>query len=183
MGIALVMTQAHADSPRESTKHIAHDRATSSTNPMEQRANFQIPPQALGKAIVAFGEQVNLVIVGRSANLEKHQSQAISGNYVVRDALTHMLEGSGLHYEFLSPNGIILSKPPSTPPHEKAVKPIADSKNSRELEEIIITGHQPDTSFQNAPIAVTSISQHRLSEYGVADLSELTDFVPSIVVT
>ena len=50
------------------------------------------------------------------------------------------------------------------------------------LEEIVVTARRRSESLQDVPIAVTAITGDQLSLRGAADISELTQSVPSLTV-
>ena len=60
--------------------------------------DFNIPPQALGSAITAFGDQANYRLLLPSDLAEGRSTSGVSGRHTPEEALALMLAGTGLSY-------------------------------------------------------------------------------------
>jgi iron complex outermembrane receptor protein len=60
--------------------------------------DFNIPPQALGSAITAFGDQANYRLLLPSDLSEGRSTSGVSGRHTPEEALALMLAGTGLSY-------------------------------------------------------------------------------------
>jgi len=60
--------------------------------------DFNIPPQALGSAITAFGDQANYRLLLPSDLAEGRSTSGVSGRHTPQEALALMLAGTGLSY-------------------------------------------------------------------------------------
>jgi len=54
---------------------------------------------------------------------------------------------------------------------------------SRVVEEVIVTALRRESSLQDTPIAVTAIDQKALIENDISDVTDLSGFVPNLVVS
>ena len=180
--LAVTQSALAADETGLHSTNYVSSAVSERPNALARRVVFDIVAQDLAQAIVVFGEQADIVIVGRSANLARHQAPAVVGEYIVGDALTTLLASSGIDYDVLPPNGVVLSKPAPAPIHTNPIASDADD-SVRELEEITVIANRRDTRLQKTPIAVTSLDQYVLTENDVSELSELTEFVPSLIIS
>lgn len=72
----------------------------------EQTHRFDIPSQPLSDALLLLGDQARLSITAPSGEVNGRTSPAISGEMTVREALTRLLNGTGLRFEFVAPNAV-----------------------------------------------------------------------------
>jgi hypothetical protein len=68
---------------------------------------FDIKAQPLSEALMAFGAQTGAIVMASSELTTGKTSTRVTGQLTAQEALTRMLEGTGLKYE-TSPNGTIL---------------------------------------------------------------------------
>ncbi|WP_281555976.1 TonB-dependent receptor [Thalassomonas sp. RHCl1] len=59
----------------------------------------------------------------------------------------------------------------------------AETDQTREIEVIEVTAERRVGNLQTTPIAVTAMSQETLTEHSIVDVTDLTGFVPSLVVS
>ena len=64
-----------------------------------------------------------------------------------------------------------------------AAEEVDAEKKARELEVITVTAERKVTNLQETPIAVTAMSQENLSDQSITDVTDLTGFVPSLVIS
>ena len=51
------------------------------------------------------------------------------------------------------------------------------------LEEVIVTAERREASLQNTAVAVTAMTQEALTENDISDVTDLSGFVPNLVVS
>jgi iron complex outermembrane recepter protein len=101
----------------------------------ESRSRFAIPSQPLSSGLPALGEAAGISIAAPSTLVAGKRAQTVQGELTTRGALTQMLAGSGLRYEFVGPNAVrIVGERPQTAGAGEA--PAADAH----IEELIVTG-------------------------------------------
>ncbi|MDZ5648074.1 TonB-dependent receptor [Nitrospirillum sp. BR 11828] len=76
------------------------------------------------------------------------------------------------------------AQPASVPPAPAAAgaKGAVPAAETSQLEDIVVTAERREQSLQNAPIAVSALGGAALKDAGVADVSDLTRSVPSVVI-
>jgi iron complex outermembrane receptor protein len=109
-----------------------------------------IPAQPLAQALTAFGRQTGLQVLYVSGVVDQRRSHAVSAGLGAQDALTRMLEGTGLKFEHLTPRSIrILVEEVPLPRQPTAKLPPGD-----ELQEVIVTANRRDEDLQTVPMTI-----------------------------
>ncbi len=75
-------------------------------NAQQAQANFSIPEQSLQQALLAFGNQAGVSITMPDDSLLSRRSRAVQGVRSQSEALTALLAGTGLSFEFVAPNAV-----------------------------------------------------------------------------
>jgi len=103
-----------------------------------------IPAQPLAQALAAFGRQTGLQFVYVSGVVRDQKSHAVAAGLGGREALSRMLEGTGLKFEYLTSRSIRILVAEVAPPREPATKiPAGD-----ELQEVIVTANRREEDLQ-----------------------------------
>jgi outer membrane receptor protein involved in Fe transport len=134
----------------------------------------EIPAQPLGQALAALGQQTGLHVVYVSGVVRNQQSHAVSAGLDVDVALAHLLEGTGLRFEHLTPNSVrILAQAP----------PAAITRGlarSDEPFEVMITATRREESLQDVPITIQAITGNVLKELNVMTFDDLLKYTTNI---
>src|SRR6185437_11662216 len=69
---------------------------------------FDIPPQPLPSALLAYSSQSGVQITSSAEMLEGKQSPGVVGSFTARAALNELLKGTGLHYDIIDRNTIAI---------------------------------------------------------------------------
>ena len=107
-------------------------QATAATKPSETM-EFNIPRQALGSAITAFGDQANYRLLLPSEMAEGRSTNGVSGHHTPEEALTLMLAGTGLSYRMTEARTMTLEPVPATPlpPAPLSQEPLRSTPNTQ----------------------------------------------------
>jgi len=73
---------------------------------------FHIPAQPLASALQAFGERTGIQLLYESDSAAGLDSAAVEGDFTPSEALTVLLNGSGLKVRYSSPDAITIALPP-----------------------------------------------------------------------
>ena len=107
-----------------------------------------IPAQPLAQALAAFASQTGLQLVYVSEVVQNKKSRPAAAGLSAEQALTRMLRGTGLQFEYLTPHSIrILAAEPS--PRSTSTSPAND-----DLSEVIVTASRRDEHLLNVPITI-----------------------------
>lgn len=78
----------------------------------EATRRFDIPAQALGEAILAYGRQSGVQVTAGAELIAGRRSRAVSGELSASEALGRLLEGTGLTYRFVGAGAVTLEAAP-----------------------------------------------------------------------
>ena len=140
----------------------------------QPRLEFNIPSQPLDSGLVAFSLQADINIIGITANLQPHVIADLKGTLTRAEALTALLESTGLDYKIINDKAVSIFV---------ATLPAEDSDTDTLLQEIIVTAAGRATDLQKTPIAVTAFDQIKLDSDRISDLRGLTHLVPGLEMT
>ena len=101
----------------------------------EPTKHFHLPAQELTSALLEFGRQSGMQILygyDPSENVDAIRTGSVDGDFTVREALTRMLEGSGLQFRFTAANKIAVLRP--TPNQPGVVLPAQSQSSLAEFE-------------------------------------------------
>jgi iron complex outermembrane receptor protein len=83
---------------------IAAARAT----PEAAHFDFAIPTQPLATALIAFGKQANVQVLTAGSTIARYRSPGVTGHLSPAEALTALLQGTELDYEFSNPGTVVV---------------------------------------------------------------------------
>ena len=142
-----------------------------------------IAPQPLVKALTAFAQQTGLQLVYVSAVASEQWSKGARAGLSATDALTELLDGTGLTFSYLNPRAVRIAPLPAPPPSagpapsSPAARPAATSGTALHVIEVI--GHADKIQraaiayVQDVPASVEMISGPALV---AQNASQLVDY-------
>jgi iron complex outermembrane recepter protein len=140
-----------------------------------------IPPQPLRSALADWAQQTALQIIYLADVVQDQQSPGASAGLAARDALTQLLAGTGLRFEFITPRAARISAAPRAPPSNgtpaKATPPDRPATTS---EEVVVTGMRMRGEFQNVPVSVVVLKARDLEAAHIDDAVRLADLTPGV---
>src|SRR5260221_7317897 len=77
---------------------------------LEQQADFDIPAQPIPSALVLFSRQAGVQVVTATKDLEGIQGSEVRGRFSLRDAVTRLLEKTGLTYAIAGEGTVVVGK-------------------------------------------------------------------------
>jgi iron complex outermembrane recepter protein len=136
-----------------------------------------IPSQPLAQALAAFARQTDLHLVYVSGIVRNQKSHAVPAGLGARAALTRLLEGTGLRFEYLTANSVrILTTAP--PPETGTWIGTGD-----EPYEVVVTANRREENFQNVPITIQTITGDQLNQLSVTTFNDLLQHTPNVTYT
>jgi iron complex outermembrane receptor protein len=133
-----------------------------------------IPPQPLGQALAALARQTGLQLLYVSELVRNQTSHAVPAGLGANAALTAMLKGTGLRFEYLTANSVrILAAAPAPGVRIPA-------RSGDEPFEVIITASRREENFQDLPIAIQTMTGDQLSQLGVSTFDDLLQYTPNV---
>jgi iron complex outermembrane receptor protein len=140
----------------------------------EAALTTDIPAQPLARALEAFAEQTGLHLVYLSRVVRNQQSHAVGAGLRPQEALSQLLQGTGLRFEALTTHSVrILENSPLEP---------ARSSPGESLAEVIVTANRREENLQDVPISVQVLTNAALSRLNVTTFEDFASYLPGITV-
>jgi len=170
---------------------------------LEQRFDFDIPPQRLASALLAFSHQARIqVVVG--PEVTDQPTGGVSGNHTIREALTILLHASTLSYRVVNDTSITVgaggelgapapaggvtaprSQSRDDSPYatgsgaasrEEAIAPVGAAS----LNEIVVTAQKRSERLQEVPVPVTALDAVALVDNNLLRLEDYYADIPGL---
>ena len=141
--------------------------------PARAELTTDIPAQPLPQALAAFANQTGLQIVYVSEIVQDQKSRAVQAGLSAPQALSRLLQGTGLKFEYLTSRSVrILIASPS--------KPTTGSRTGEELEEIMVTADRREEPLQNVPISIQVLTNATLAKLDIRTFDDLVSYLPGV---
>src|SRR6202453_4361785 len=135
-----------------------------------------IPAQPLPQALEALGRQTGLQFVYVSGVVQDQRSHAVSAGLGANKALTRMLEGTGLKFEYLTPHNIRILAAVVVPLQEPTKKAPSDE----ELQEVIVTANRREQNLQNVPMTIQVLTGKTLAKLNATTFDDFVKSLPAV---
>ena len=133
-----------------------------------------IPEQPLEDALTAFASQTNLQLVYVSQVVRNRKSRAVAAGLNARKALSRMLAGTGLGFEYLTPESIRILV---TNRLLKTGK-VGDPQDAPD--EVIVTANRRTEALQDVPITVDVLTNATLAKLNVTTFDDFVKYLPGV---
>jgi outer membrane receptor protein involved in Fe transport len=150
---------------------------------------WNIPAEDAVAAVRDFGVQSGITVAAEYKKLQGKRVNAVVGSLSVDAALTRLLAGTGVQYNYDAGHRAIsfttaLPPPdlnvPQAPP-AKATRPTPQvSSDAYFLEEIVVTAQKREENLQDVPVSVQVIGGSILSLHDFNSFEELTQTTPGV---
>jgi|HubBroStandDraft_1064217.scaffolds.fasta_scaffold00086_48 iron complex outermembrane receptor protein len=135
-----------------------------------------IPAQPLAQALAAFARQTGLQLVYVSGVVRGQRSHAVSAGLGPNEALARVLEGTGLKFEYLTPQSIRIIAVVVGPPREAATK----SPAGEELQDVIVTANRREENQQNVPMTIQVLTGETLAKLNATTFDDFISYLPGV---
>jgi len=151
-----------------------------------------IASQPLAKALVEFAHQTGLQLLYESKLAARRQSHEVPAGLSATDALTQLLQGTGLNFQFLNSKTVRIYEPAAVAPAQSSPaevpKPRTEPQARRldTLDEILVMGTRRDEHLsdledvQMIPASVSVVSGASLEAENAVQLSDYAANVPGL---
>lgn len=176
----------------------------------QDRYNFNINERTIDSAINAVAQQSKSPAIFSFNEVLQLDAPQLKGNYTTEEALSYILEGTGLQANITADGVITIMTSQAQDTHweetntmttnkrllmsgaaaigavvapiqASAQTPAPDESTSRyALDDIVVTSRRVEESLQSAPIAVTAISGVELENRGALDVIDFADVAPNV---
>jgi iron complex outermembrane recepter protein len=142
-----------------------------------------IAPQPLAEALAAFASQTGLQLVYLSEIDAGQKSKGAPAGLAPSVALTRLLAGTGLQFEFLNSRSVRIFSPSDRPRPPVRAPPRAEygaDALPSTLDQVIVTATKREEVASEVPISMSVWTQEALEASGVKDLTELAALTPGM---
>ena len=115
--------------------------------------SFDIAPQPLSSALLAFAEQSGLEVLFDARVAQDQTSPGLRGSYTQEQALQRLLAGSGLSFRYVSANSVTLERPVAEP-----------QSGPLRLSDITVTARRTEEMIQDVPGSVVVLDSEELGK-------------------
>ena len=130
-----------------------------------------IPAQSLAKALEALARQTGLHLVYVSGVIRDKKSHTVAAGLSANEALTRLLEGTGLKFEYLTPHSIRVLAPAET--HGLTLA-------GEEIPEIIVSANRRNERLQNVPITIQVLTGDTLAKLNATTFDDFVSYLPGV---
>ena len=158
------------------------------TTQSEPQLSIAIAPQPLAGALAEFAHQTGLQVVYVSQIAAGHTSKGAQAGLSRHEALTKLLDGTGLRFEFLNARTVriyeLAAVAPS--PQSSTSKPAHEHSAARTsaefsaLEDIVVTATKREEFLRDVAVSATIFSGEAMSKAGVTNIAELAAMTPGV---
>ncbi len=135
-----------------------------------------IPAEPVAQALEGFARQTGLQLVYVSGVLRDQRSHAVSAGLGANEALTQILQGTGLKFEYLTPRSIRILAAVIGPPRETAPMTPAGG----ELQQVIVTANRREENLQNVPITIQVLTGETLAKLSAKTFDDFVSYLPAV---
>ena len=134
----------------------------------------EIPSRPLTEALATFARQTGLQVVYVSSAVGNRRSRSVAAGLSADEALTRLLQGTGLRYEYLTPRSIRILAAPA--PRETTTAP----PERDELHEVIVTANRREEELQRVPIAIQVLTGDTLAQLNATTFDDFVSYLPGV---
>lgn len=140
----------------------------------DEMVQFSIPSQSLSSAIQKLSEQSGVQILYPEDAVAELKSEELKGSHTVQEALTTLLQGSGLQFDYTSPDTIVVKRSNGVNmPAAPATLPALTVRSSS-------VATKTDTPILLIPQAVQVVPQEIMQDQKAQGLSDVVENVSSV---
>lgn len=147
----------------------------------EDVLRFDIPAQALSRALVSLATQADISIGLTGVALANQVSGAVSGSSTVAEALEDLLAGTGLTFEMIQPGTWRIFPRPLT--REIRIEAPTIPLTLPPIEEIVVTAIKRPTALQTSSMSLAAVTNGTLADYGVRSTRDMAAFIAGLSTT
>lgn len=140
----------------------------------------EIAPQPLAQALAAFARQTSVQLIYISALANDRVSKGAPAGLPAAEALTRLLDGTGLSFELLTSRTVRLLRieQDTDLPHPAGKHP--QEAGAHTLGEIVVTATKREQRLSVVPISASILTQEQMDNIGVGDISEVAELTPGV---
>lgn len=153
--------------------------------------HFDLPAQPLADSLRSVGSQTRINVLFDPLLVKGLKAPAIAADLTAREALTRLLSGTGIQFEYVNDATVVLAprKPAATntkPDDSAAEDPqgtLHGNAGRATVEEVVVSAQKREELLQDVPIPVTAVSAKTLVENNLLRVQDYAATIPNLSVT
>jgi outer membrane receptor protein involved in Fe transport len=134
-----------------------------------------IPARSLAEALATFASQTGLQLVYVSDVVRNRRSNGAAAGLTAEEALAHLLEGTGLRFEYLTPYSVRILAVAGA-----RRETMMNTPEREELREVIVTANRREEDQQNVPITIQVLTADTLAKLNATTFDDFVSFLPGV---
>lgn len=152
----------------------SHGGSQAAAEPASRSLSFSIPRQPLNSALLQFAARAGIQIVYDADRLSGISSNGVDGTHTVRQALSLLLDGSGITYRFTGPDTVRLQAAPRNSGDTGAAEgPIL-------LEGFTVTAEKIERDYRDTFTSAGIATEEDLKTYNSTDLGDVLENMANV---
>ncbi|KEQ52184.1 TonB-dependent siderophore receptor [Sphingobium chlorophenolicum] len=182
------------------TVGAAPSAAAAQTTRAEQR-RFDIPSQSLAQALMIFGRQAGLQVTAEGPLVSGRTSAAINGDFSPAEALSRILQGTGLTYRFVGNGGVQIEAAPQVSDGAMQLGPVRVEANGTSAGDLggveqsatspvagyaarrSATATKTDTPIQETPQSISIVTAEQVRDQKAQTLQDALGYTAGVMVS
>ncbi len=146
----------------------------------EDIRTFQIAEQPLAKALIAFSNQSDIVVIAPSTLVNGLRAPSIAGDIEPEKALQQLLASSGLDYTVGKQGFTIVQSSVSDEGSSKNRLERDDKKANQVIEEMIVTATKRSESIQDVAMSISAIGSEDIERKNLLSMNDYLRTLPGV---
>lgn len=144
---------------------------------------FALAPQPLDQALEALSKIAGIQVLSRGGETAALQAPALQGQMSANDALTRLLDNSGLSFRFTDPQTVVLLPAPQSRSGPMILGPVvvAGTPQERYDARTTVTGTRLPTDIADVPRTVDIIPEQILQDQHAREMEDVYKTAPNVV--
>jgi len=134
-----------------------------------------IPARPLAEALATFASQTGLQLVYVSDVVRNRRSHGAAAGLTADEALAHLLEGTGLRFEYLTPYSVRILAAAGARSEATMHAP-----EREELREVIVTANRREEDQQDVPMKIQVLTADTLAKLNATTFDDFVSYLPGV---
>lgn len=143
-----------------------------------------IGPRPVAEALAAFGRQTGLQLIYLSTIAETQQAKGARAGLTASEALTQLLDGTGLGFEFINARTVRIFPAPTLVPTAVVSSPRSSERRTGSggfaLEEVVVTATRREEQASRVPIDMAVWTQDAMEASGIKGIAQIGALTPGV---
>ncbi len=141
-----------------------------------EKISLNIKSQKIGAALMELSARSGVHIMLAQSAGDSVRFSGIEGTYTLQAALDQMLEGSGLMYEFVADDSVLVREASQTGGPDRDV----EKTDSEVIEEMVVTATKRETRLQDTALSITALGSDLIEKRGLTQMSDYLSTLPGV---